>query len=89
LEEDLGSVLGIGRLEPSKALSDIEAIRAARLSADGVSRPAGPEIEAMIQARNDARKAKNFAESDRIRVELESRGVLLKDSSQGTAWHYK
>ena len=45
------------------------------------------EIEAMIQQRQDARKAKNFAESDRIRNELQSQGITLIDSPQGTRWH--
>lgn len=37
------------------------------------------EVEALIAARLDARKAKNFAESDRIRDELAAMGVQLKD----------
>jgi len=43
-------------------------------------------ITAAIEARNAARKAKNFAESDRIRDELASMGVVLKDSKDGTTW---
>jgi cysteinyl-tRNA synthetase len=44
------------------------------------------EIESRIAARNEARKAKNFAESDRIRDELAAMGVVLKDSKDGTTW---
>jgi cysteinyl-tRNA synthetase len=44
------------------------------------------EIESRITARNAARKAKNFAESDRIRDELAKLGVVLKDSKDGTTW---
>jgi cysteinyl-tRNA synthetase len=40
----------------------------------------------MIAARNAAREAKNFAESDRIRDELARMGVVLKDSKDGTTW---
>ena len=40
----------------------------------------------LIEARNTARKAKNFAESDRIRDELAAMGVVLKDSKDGTTW---
>ncbi|HET9716550.1 MAG TPA: cysteine--tRNA ligase [Pseudolabrys sp.] len=43
-------------------------------------------IEALISARSDARKAKNFKESDRIRDELAKMGVVLKDSKEGTTW---
>jgi cysteinyl-tRNA synthetase len=38
------------------------------------------EIEEMIAARNEARKARNFAEADRIRDELSAMGIQLKDS---------
>jgi len=43
-------------------------------------------IESLIAARTAARKAKNFAESDRIRDELLAMGVVLKDSKDGTTW---
>jgi cysteinyl-tRNA synthetase len=46
------------------------------------------EIEVMIQQRKDARKAKNFAEGDRIRNELKDRGITLIDQKDGTTiWH--
>jgi cysteinyl-tRNA synthetase len=45
------------------------------------------EIEDLIQQRQAARKAKNFAESDRIRDELLAKGVTLIDSKEGTRWH--
>ena len=45
------------------------------------------QIEALIQQRKEARKSKNFAESDRIRDELQAQGIALIDSPQGTKWH--
>jgi cysteinyl-tRNA synthetase len=44
------------------------------------------KIVNLIDARNTARKAKNFKESDRIRDELAAMGVELKDSKDGTTW---
>jgi cysteinyl-tRNA synthetase len=44
------------------------------------------DIEARIQARVDAKKAKNFAEADRLRAELLAAGIVLEDSAQGTTW---
>ena len=43
-------------------------------------------VEVWIEARNAARKAKNFEESDRIRDELAKMGVVLKDTKDGTTW---
>ena len=47
------------------------------------------EIEQLIEARIAARKARNFAESDRIRDELLARGILLEDTPAGTRWRRK
>ena len=47
---------------------------------------ADPEIDAMIEARTAAKKAKNWAEADRIRDELKARGIEIIDTPQGTQW---
>jgi len=47
------------------------------------------EIARAIEARNAARAAKNFAESDRIRDELLAKGIVLKDGPGGTTWDVK
>ncbi len=47
---------------------------------------ADADIAARIQARLDARKAKNYAEADRIRQALEKEGIILEDGPAGTTW---
>jgi len=44
------------------------------------------DIEAMIEARNAARRRRDFAESDRIRGDLAARGIVLEDGPTGTRW---
>ncbi len=43
-------------------------------------------VELLVSARNAARNAKDFKESDRIRDELAKMGVVLKDTKDGTTW---
>jgi cysteinyl-tRNA synthetase len=43
-------------------------------------------IEKLIEARNAARKSRNFAESDRIRDELLARGIIIEDTPAGVRW---
>ena len=44
------------------------------------------EVEALIRARADAKKAKNFAEADRIRDELKAQGIEIIDVAGGAKW---
>jgi cysteinyl-tRNA synthetase len=47
------------------------------------------EIERLLTARQDARKRRDFAEADRVRDELLSKGIVLEDSPAGTRWKRK
>lgn len=45
------------------------------------------EIEKLIAQRDEARKNKDWAESDRLRAELQAKGIVIEDTPQGTRWH--
>lgn len=45
------------------------------------------DIQALIEERNAARKAKNFARADEIRDSLKAQGIILEDTKDGVKWH--
>lgn len=45
------------------------------------------DVEALIEARTNARKEKNWAEADRIRDQLKEMGIVLEDTARGVKWH--
>jgi cysteinyl-tRNA synthetase len=47
------------------------------------------EIERLIEARRAARLSRNFAEADRIRKDLDARGIVLEDTGSTTRWKRK
>ncbi|SHH14921.1 cysteinyl-tRNA synthetase [Hydrocarboniphaga daqingensis] len=75
---DAGALLGILQQDPIAWFSQQPAGSA--LSAE--------QIEQQLEARSAARKARQWAESDRIRDELAAQGVIIEDSAQGTRWRY-
>lgn len=70
-----GALVGLLEVSPSAWFQGADA--------DG---PGADEIEAMLQARQDARKAKDFAEADRIRDQLAEMGVVIEDGPGGSTW---
>jgi cysteinyl-tRNA synthetase len=45
------------------------------------------DIDALVQKREEARKAKNWKEADSIRNQLKEMGIVLEDTAQGIRWH--
>ena len=44
------------------------------------------DVEALIEERQAARKAKNFARADEIRDTLAAQGIILEDTREGVKW---
>ena len=63
-----------------------QAVTAGQFTIVSESGESDPQVEALIQARQDAKKAKNFAEADRIRDELKANGIELTDIPHGAKW---
>jgi len=92
---EIGRVLGLLQEDPDAWLKGLKAEPgvaslktethqpSVSLAHDGLSED---EIESRIQARNEARRNKNWAEADRIRDELAVAGVILEDGPTGTDW---
>jgi len=78
LLRQLGGILGLLQAEPESYLKGGDTASAGGLSDD--------EINSMIKARQQARAEKNWAESDRIRDQLQDAGIILEDGPQGTTW---
>ena len=75
---DLGGILGMLQQNADDFLKG---------KALSTKRSINPDvIETLIEKRLMAKQDRNFAEADRIRQELESQGILLKDTKDGTSW---
>ena len=80
-------VLGLSLLEKAAALREKEAAqKAATAGGYTVTGEGDAAIDALVLARGEAKKAKNFAEADRIRDELKAQGIEVTDVPGGAVW---
>ena len=87
--DSFDSVLGLSLLEKAAALREKEAAAKAAAQTSGgytITGEGDPAIDALVLARYEAKKAKNFAEADRIRDELKAQGIEIIDAKDGATW---
>jgi cysteinyl-tRNA synthetase len=83
LRRDFGvaaSVLAVGHQPPREALERLRSFHARRRNIDGA------QVDVLIHERAEARKAKDFARADQIRLKAAEMGVEIMDTPQGTTW---
>ena len=88
LLEEFDRVLGVGLLDRAEKKRAENAKAASANTAGGytITGEGDPAIDAQVQARYEAKKAKNFAEADRIREELKAQGIEVTDVAGGAIW---
>jgi len=81
-------VLSLDLLAKADAIREKEAAQKATAGAGGytVTGEGDPAIDALVMQRYEAKKAKNFAEADRIRDELKAQGIEIVDMKDGASW---
>src|SRR3989338_6194554 len=72
---ELGKVLGL--------------FESGKISGNSIDSSEKSEIENLINLRIAARKNKDFKEADKIRKELEEKGIILEETKEGTTWRMK
>lgn len=74
----------------------VELVKVLGIAVDDESKPStrandsnelGSDVTALLERRSAAREAKNYAESDRLRTELNDLGILVEDTPTGTVWY--
>ena len=86
---DFDQVMSLSLLEKAEAIRKEQAAQAKATPAAGgytVQGEGDPAIDAQVMARYEAKKAKNFAEADRIRDELKAQGIEVTDVPGGAVW---
>jgi cysteinyl-tRNA synthetase len=85
---DFDRVLSLGLIEKAEARRAELASQQSAKTESGytVTGEGDPAIDALVLARYEAKKAKNFAEADRIRDELKAQGIEIVDMKDGASW---
>ncbi len=90
--DDFDRVLGLDLTKKAAAKRAEDAKAAANATSTSgftVTGEGDPAVDALVLRRAEAKKAKNYAEADRIRATLAAQGIELTDTPTGTTWKYR
>jgi len=76
----------VGREEASKAISALKRVDSVLGIMDFKEEKLPPRLAALLARRDEARKRKDFAESDKLREELLAEGIVVEDTPTGSRW---
>lgn len=85
----LAGLLGLLQRNPEDYFKQAIPVHAAKLTSNAPTTKivmSEETVDALIERRNRARQDKDWAESDRIRDELATAGIMLEDGAKGTTW---
>ncbi|MCB9024705.1 MAG: cysteine--tRNA ligase [Bdellovibrionaceae bacterium] len=80
LTKDKGNIMALFQEKPKVFLKTLDDML---LKRKGLKRS---DIDALVEARTEARNSKNWSEADRLRSELQEKGILVQDSTEGSTW---
>ena len=86
LLDNFDQVLGLALLSHAEAKRKEAAKTTSTASGYQITGEGDPEIDALVLKRYEAKKAKNFAEADKIRDDLKAQGIEVADVRGGAVW---
>jgi cysteinyl-tRNA synthetase len=81
--------LNLTDAEKAEIFSFADQVLALDLARDFIVPELPTELARLLAARETARSVKNWSESDRLRIELESAGLIINDTADGQEWEFR
>jgi cysteinyl-tRNA synthetase len=91
LARESNSAIDTGNLDDAATaiatVVELAGVLGLRVGTEVAAQDDDAEIDALVQARTDARSDRDFAEADRVRDELITRAITIEDTADGTIWY--
>jgi cysteinyl-tRNA synthetase len=81
--------LNLTDAEKAEIFTFADQVLALDLGRDFIAPELPTELARLLAERETARTTKNWAESDRLRIELENAGLIINDTADGQEWEFR